>query len=71
MDSKLHSGKFTLYKYIGPGEERKLEVAKYWNRGGFKGTGGTLVLDSTEVDEVVGIMTCLTVLKRNRRENRR
>jgi hypothetical protein len=71
MDSKLHSGEFTLYKYIGPGEEGKLEVAKYWKRGGFKGTGGTMVLDSTEVDEVVGIMACLTVLKRNRRENRR
>jgi hypothetical protein len=70
MDSKLTSGKFTLYKYIGPGEEGKLEVGKFRQRGFFK-TGGALVLDSTEVDEVVGIITCLGVLKRNRRENRK
>jgi hypothetical protein len=57
---------FTLCKSIG-GE--KVEVGKYWQGWEPFATGGTLVLNANEVDEVVGILTCLVVLRKKRHKD--
>ncbi|EON68786.1 hypothetical protein W97_08044 [Coniosporium apollinis CBS 100218] len=62
MESKLTSSAFTLLKIIG---QKKVEVARYAQSFGFT-TGGTLILDSREVDELVVVLTCAAMLKKKR-----
>ena len=57
---------FTLSKLVG---NQKLEVAKYWQGWEPFATGGTLVMNADEVDEVVGILTCLVMLRKKRQKD--
>jgi hypothetical protein len=48
--------KFTLIKSIG---SREVKVGRYEQEWQFLQTGGTLVLNTKEIDEVVGVLTSL------------
>ena len=68
MDSMWHSTNMTLYKVFGTGtNERKIEVAKYAQKwwGGFV-TGGTVVVDSKQLDGIIACLTLAVVLKKKR-----
>ncbi|KAJ4305658.1 hypothetical protein N0V90_001189 [Kalmusia sp. IMI 367209] len=71
MDSMWHSTNMTLYKVFGSsGDQTKVEIAKYAQKwwGGFV-TGGTIVVDETEGEGLMGMGACLTacvVLKKKR-----
>ncbi|KAI9777770.1 MAG: hypothetical protein M1839_008565 [Geoglossum umbratile] len=47
-----------------PGGEKQL-VARFWQGWDWK-TGGTFVVDARELDEVVGVITCVVELKKRR-----
>jgi len=57
--------KYTLYKSIG---SREVRVGRYEQRWKFLRTGGTLVLNTKEIDDVVGVLTCLVVLLKRRQK---
>ena len=57
--------KFTLHKSIGSHE---LKVGRYEQEWKFLQTGGTLVLNTNEVDDVVGVLSCLVVLLKRRQK---
>ncbi|OCL04288.1 hypothetical protein AOQ84DRAFT_442186 [Glonium stellatum] len=63
-DSFFGSHNMTLYKVLG---KKKVEVGKYSQKwwGAFL-TGGTLVLDTRELDELIGILSLAVVLKKKR-----
>ena len=68
MDSLWHSTNMTLYRITGSGEQQiKTEVAKYAQKwwGSFV-TGGTVVVDGTEIDGAVACLTLVVVLKKKR-----
>jgi hypothetical protein len=56
----------SLSKIVG---NQKLEIAKYWQGYEPFATGGTLVLNTDELDEVVGILTCLVMLRKKRQKD--
>lgn len=62
-DNVLTMRQFTLWKLIG---QDKVEVGRYWQGYQPFATGGTLVLNTNEVDDVVGILTCIVVLRKKR-----
>ena len=53
------SGRMSLYKLIG---SKKIEVARYKSESGRFHTGGPLVLETREVDELVASLTCMALL---------
>jgi hypothetical protein len=64
-DNALINVKFTLYKSIGSHE---LKVGRYEQKWKFLKTGGTLLLNTDEIDNVVGILTCLVLLLKRRQK---
>jgi hypothetical protein len=62
-DNILSLRQFTLWKLIG---QEKIEVGRYWQDYQPFTTGGTLVLNTDEVDMVVGTLTCIVVLRKKR-----
>ena len=61
-DSAFKMRKFTLYKTIGA---QRTVVGNFELRRTMK-YGGLLVLDATEVDEVVGVLTCAVMVRKRR-----
>ena len=63
-DSLFASHNMTLYKALG---EKKVEVGKYSQKWwGVFLTGGILVLDTRELDELIGVLSLAAVLKKKR-----
>ena len=56
---RFKSSRMSLYKAIGG---KKIEVARYESESGGFTAGGPVVLVTTEVDELVGLLTCMAVL---------
>ena len=65
FDSKISQRKLTLYKCMGV---ERVVVAKYCGMATFK-TGGILLLDSEEVDEVIAVITCCAMLRKKRQRD--
>ncbi|KAH0559682.1 hypothetical protein GP486_003802 [Trichoglossum hirsutum] len=59
----LHRNRFSLWMELPTGERRL--VARYWQGCDWR-TGGTVVLDGEQVDELVALITCVAILKRKR-----
>jgi hypothetical protein len=57
--------KFTLFKIIGT---QKQIVGKYWQGWQLK-HGGTLVLNTHEIDEVVAVMSMVSILRKKRQKD--
>jgi hypothetical protein len=62
MESRIKSNRMKLFKMVG---DRRVEVGRYAQPHGYT-SGGTLVLDSGELDSLVGVLTCVIVLKKKR-----
>lgn len=60
-DSKMKANRITLVKQIG---ERQVVVARYAQRWGSWITGGVLLVDGKEVDEVVAVLATVVMLRR-------
>ena len=65
FDSNFSQRKLTLYKCMGV---ERVVVAKYCGMATFK-TGGILLLDSEEVDEIIAVITCCAMLRKKRQRD--
>jgi hypothetical protein len=64
MDNTWRSNQFTIYKVLG-GEKKPVgRYAQKW--AGALWVGGCLVLDSSDIDEVLGVLATLILLKQNK-----
>jgi hypothetical protein len=61
------SNRIALYKML-PGGEKQL-VGRYWQGWDWR-TGGTFVVDERELDDVVGVLTCVVQLKKRRQRQK-
>jgi hypothetical protein len=64
-DNALTARKFTLYRIIGA---QKQVVGRYWQGRWQVRCGGTLVLDTHEVDEVVAVLSMVSTLRKKRQK---
>ena len=62
-DKLLGRDAFTLWKRVG---QARVAVGRFWHRFRVCESAGVLALDAGEVDDVVGILSCLVVVKRTR-----
>ncbi|KAF2182015.1 hypothetical protein K469DRAFT_691633 [Zopfia rhizophila CBS 207.26] len=60
-NSKFKANRMTLLKELGG---KKVVVARYAQRWGSWVTGGVLLIDNKEIDEVAAVLTCCVMLKR-------
>ncbi|KAI9764173.1 MAG: hypothetical protein M1840_008655 [Geoglossum simile] len=61
------SNRIALYKML-PGGEKQL-VGRFWQGWDWR-TGGTFVMDARELDDAVGVITCVVQLKKRRQRQK-
>jgi hypothetical protein len=63
-DNVFSARKFTMYKILG---NQRQVVARYWQGWQVK-QGGTLVINAQEIDEVVAVLTMVSILRKKRQK---
>lgn len=63
-EGKWYHKNFKLVKHFG---DRRIVVAKFWEPARWK--GGVLVVDETEIDAMVAVVTCYIMLRKKKQKD--